>query len=157
MSPASLEVAFRLCPHIQSLAVTVDSAEGTGGRRDHGWTWAAGLGNWSGQLRSLTLRHTGPLGDLLTPLREMGSTLVSLTLEGVRTSPHCPLLEVLQACPRLKALVVSAQPPTSPPYEDEEEEEELGGARDLLSLPHLCSLTLRYVQTLGRKHYRMKG
>ncbi|XP_056448878.1 uncharacterized protein si:ch211-214j8.12 isoform X2 [Gadus chalcogrammus] len=145
MSPASLEVAFRLCPHIQSLAVTVDSAEGTGGRRDHGWTWATRLGNWSGELRSLTLRHTGPLGDLLTPLREMGSTLVSLTLEGVRTSPHCPLLEVLQACPRLKALVVSAQPPTSPPYEDEEEEEEeLGGARDLLSLPHLCSLTLSF-------------
>ncbi|XP_059909464.1 LOW QUALITY PROTEIN: uncharacterized protein si:ch211-214j8.12 [Gadus macrocephalus] len=146
MSPASLEVAFRLCPHIQSLAVAVDSAEGTGGRRDHGWTLAAGLGNWSGQLRSLTLRHTGPLGDLLTPLREMGFTLVSLTLEGVRTSPHCPLLEVLQACPRLKALVVSAQPPTSPPYEDEEEEEEeeLGGARDLLRLPHLCSLMLSF-------------
>ncbi|XP_030214122.1 uncharacterized protein si:ch211-214j8.12 isoform X2 [Gadus morhua] len=157
MSPASLEVAFRLCPHIQSLAVTVDSAEGTGGRRDHGWTWAAGLGNWSGQLRSLTLRHTGPLGDLLTPLREMGSTLVSLTLEGVRTSPHCPLLEVLQACPRLKALVVSAQPPTSPPYEDEEEEEELGGARDLLSLPHLCSLTLSQTWSLHCHQHLQPG
>ncbi|CAL8346966.1 unnamed protein product [Lota lota] len=142
LSLASLEAVGQLCPHIQSIAVNVDSLEDTGGRKSQGWMLAAGLGNWLGQLRSLTLHHTGPLGDLLTPLREMGSTLVSLTLQGVKTSPHCPLLEVLQACPRLRELVVSAQPPTSPPYEDEEEE--FRGAHDLLRLPHLCSLTLSF-------------
>ncbi|CAL8248711.1 unnamed protein product [Merluccius merluccius] len=149
LSSASLEVVGWLCPHIQSICVNVDSVQDAGRGRSQGSLLATGLGTWSGQLRRLTLHHTGPLRDLLPSLQEIGSALVSLTLEGVKTSPHSPLLEALQACPRLRELLISAQPPTTPAYEDEVEE--LVGARDLLSLPHLYSLTLNFDYEHQRK------
>ncbi|XP_078141381.1 uncharacterized protein LOC139931108 [Centroberyx gerrardi] len=150
LSFASLETVGRLCPDVQSVSLDFDDEEDTGGR-SQGSLLAAGLQTWSGQLRSLSLRYPGPLVDLLPALQGVGSSLVSLTLEGVKTSPHTPLLEVIQACPRLRDLLICADPPTAPQDEEEEEEEE-GDNRDLPSLPNLYSLTLNF----SYEHSQMK-
>ncbi|XP_071387518.1 uncharacterized protein [Centroberyx affinis] len=150
LSFASLETVGRLCPDVHSVSLDFDDEEDTGGR-SQGSVLAAGLQTWSGQLRSLSLRYPGPLVDLLPALQGVGSSLVSLTLEGVKTSPHTPLLEVIQACPRLRELLICAEPPTAAQDEEEEEDEE-GDERNLPSLPNLYSLTLNF----SYEHSQMK-
>lgn len=137
----SLDSLSRLCPNIRSISVDIDDYENTR-RRSQGSFFAAGLQTWSGQLRSLSVRYSGPVLDLLPALQVTGSSLLSVTLEGVKTSPHTPLLEVIKACPRLRSLFISAEPPTTP-QEDEDEEEDQRDDRDLPQLPHLCSLTFK--------------
>ncbi|XP_054467423.1 uncharacterized protein si:ch211-214j8.12 [Anoplopoma fimbria] len=149
LSCDSLESLSRACPNIHSVSVNVDDYENTRGR-SQGSLLAAGLQTWSGQLRSLSLHYTGPLVDLLPALQVAGSSLVSLTLEGVKTSPHTPLLEVIKACPRLRDLLISAEPPTTP--QGAEDEEDQGGEQDLPELPNLCSLTLNF----SYEHSQMK-
>ncbi|XP_061753379.1 uncharacterized protein si:ch211-214j8.12 isoform X2 [Nerophis ophidion] len=137
----SLVILGRLCPNITSLSVNME--EETGGRPQAS-VFATGLRSWSGQLRRLSVQHQGPLLDLLPALRVAGSTLVSLTLEGVQTSPRCPLLEMIRVCPRLEELLVCAEPPDYA-LEDEEDVVELD-QRDLPSLHSLHSLSLRVRQ-----------
>ncbi|XP_036954458.1 uncharacterized protein si:ch211-214j8.12 isoform X2 [Acanthopagrus latus] len=137
----SLDSISRLCPHIHSLSVNVDDYEGTRGRSQRSLL-ATGLQMWSDQLRSLSLHYSGPLVDLLPALQVAGSSLLSLTLEGVKTSPHTPLLEVIRACPRLRDLHISAEPPTVSQIEEIEEDQQ--DDRDLPRLPDLCSLTLKF-------------
>lgn len=145
----SLDSLGHLCPDIYSLSVNCDDNEDTRGR-SQGSLLATGLYTWSGQLRSLSVHYPGPLVDLLPALQVAGSSLVSLTLEGVKTSPHTPLLEVVQACPKLRDLLISAEPPTTPQEEEEEENER--DDQDLPRLPNLCSFTLNF----SYEHSQMK-
>ncbi|XP_023273983.1 uncharacterized protein LOC111663860 isoform X1 [Seriola lalandi dorsalis] len=138
-----LDSVGRLCPDIYSISVKVDDDdEDTRGRRQ-GSMLAAGLQTWSGQLQSLSVHFLGPLVDLLPALQVTGSSLVSLTLEGVKTSPHTPLLEVIKACPRLRDLLIAAEHPT---IQEEEEEDQVDAQddQDLPRLPNLRSLTLHF-------------
>ncbi|XP_061674330.1 uncharacterized protein si:ch211-214j8.12 [Syngnathoides biaculeatus] len=125
-----------LCPNIRSISVNAEDEEDLGGR-NLASLLATGLQSWSGQLRSLSVHHQGPLLDLLPALQVSGSSLISLTLEGVRTNRHSPLLELIRACPKLKVLLISAGPPHA--LLDQEPDE-----RELPSLPNLCSLTLNF-------------
>uniref|UniRef100_A0A4W6G7Y0 Si:ch211-214j8.12 n=1 Tax=Lates calcarifer TaxID=8187 RepID=A0A4W6G7Y0_LATCA len=133
-----LDTVGRLCPNISSISVTANDNEDTSGR-SQGSLLAAGLQTWSGQLQNLSVHFPGPLVDLLPALQVAGSSLVSLTLEGVKTSPHSPLLEIIKSCPRLRDLVISAEPPDMP---DGEDEVDMLDYRDLPQLPNLFSLTL---------------
>ena len=134
----SLDSLGRLCPGINSISVNTDKYEDTSGR-SQGCLLAGGLQTWSGQLRSLSVHYPGPLVDLLLALQVAGPTLISLTLEGVKTSPHSPLLEIIKACPKLRHLHISAEPPSTP---QEGDEDHLQEDWDLPQLPNLCSLTL---------------
>lgn len=140
LSCDSLDSLSHLCPNIYSISVNADDCEDAREGRQ-GSLLAAGLQAWSGQLRSLSVHYSGPLVDLLPALQVAGSSLLSLTLEGVKTSPHTPLLEVIRACPKLRDLLISAEPPTTP--QEEEDEEDQRDNWDLPRLPNLCSLALR--------------
>nr|XP_046243073.1 uncharacterized protein si:ch211-214j8.12 [Scatophagus argus]XP_046243074.1 uncharacterized protein si:ch211-214j8.12 [Scatophagus argus]XP_046243075.1 uncharacterized protein si:ch211-214j8.12 [Scatophagus argus]XP_046243076.1 uncharacterized protein si:ch211-214j8.12 [Scatophagus argus] len=143
-----------LCPDIHYISVSVDDYEDARGRSQMSLL-AADLQAWSGQLRSLSVHHMGPLVDVLPALQVAGPSLLSLTLEGVKTSPYSPLLEVIKACPRLRDLLISAEPPTTAQVEDAEEEQDEENQRDDLDLPrlpYLCSLTLKF----SYEHSQMK-
>lgn len=148
LSCDSLDSLSQLCPNIYSLSVNLDDYEDTRGR-SQGSQLAACLQTWSGQLRSLSVHYSGPLVDLLPALQVAGPSLLSLTLEGVKTSPHSPLLEVIRACPKLRDLLISAEPPTTPQEEDEEDQWD---DWDLPRLPNLCSLKLKF----SYEHSQMK-
>ncbi|XP_038558466.1 uncharacterized protein si:ch211-214j8.12 [Micropterus salmoides] len=145
----SLDSLSHLCPNIHFISVNVDDYEDARGR-SLGSLLAAGLQTWSGQLRSFSIHYPGPLVDLLPALQVAGSSLISLTLEGMKTSPHTPLLEVIKACPRLRDLFISAEPPTTP--QEEEDDEGQRDDLDLPRLPNLCSLTLKF----SYEHSQMK-
>ncbi|XP_029366785.1 uncharacterized protein LOC115049006 isoform X2 [Echeneis naucrates] len=135
-----LDSVGRLCPNIYSISVNADDPEDTQGR-NQGSLLAMGLQTWSGQLRVLSVHFSAPLVDLLPALQVVGSSLVSLTMEGVKTSPRTPLLEVIKSCPRLRDLLISAEPPTmlqEEQYMDQEDN------RDLPRLPNLCFLSLNF-------------
>lgn len=140
----SLDSLGTLCPDLMS--INTDGHKETRGAR-LGSLLAAGLQSWSGQLRNLSVQFPGPLLGLLPALKVAGSSLASLTLEGVKTSSHTRLLEVMQACPRLRDLVISAEPPDWLEEEEEDDEEEDGGDqqddRDYPQLPNLCFLKLK--------------
>ncbi|XP_071209754.1 uncharacterized protein [Salvelinus alpinus] len=135
MTGGTLEAVSQLCPELRSISLDCEE-----GGPSQGSCLAAGLARWAGQLRGLSVRFPGPLDELLPALRAMKGSLVSLTLEGVRTSSHTPMLELLHACPRLRSLIVHAEPPLAPQEEEEEEDED----RDLPCLPQLCSLSLNF-------------
>ncbi|XP_071338687.1 uncharacterized protein [Trachinotus anak] len=137
-----LDSVGRLCPDIYSMSVNTDDHKDTRGG-SQGSVLAAGLQTWSGQLQSLSVHFPGPLVDLLPSLQVAGSSLVSLTLEGVKTSPNSPLLEVIKACPRLRDLLISAEPPTML-VEEQEVQMDQQDDHDLPQLPNLRSLTLSF-------------
>ncbi|XP_035021576.2 uncharacterized protein si:ch211-214j8.12 [Hippoglossus stenolepis] len=143
-----LESLSRLCPDICSISVNADDESSTS--RRNGSVLAAALQTWSGQLLSLSVQFPGPLVDLLPAIQVVGSSLVSLTVEGVKTSPQTSLLEVIKSCPRLRDLLIFAEPPIMP--EEENGEEDRWDDRDLPRVPHLCSLTLKF----SYSHSQMK-
>lgn len=136
----SLDSLGRLCPGICSMSMSVDSNENTRGGSKVSLL-AAGLKAWSGQLQRLSVQFPGNLDNLLPALLVAGSSLISLTLEGVKTSSYTRLLPVIRACPRLRDLLISAEPPPSFLQIEHEEDQQDNG--DLPRLPNLCSLTLR--------------
>lgn len=136
----SLDSLGRLCPGICSMSVSVDSNENTRGGSKVS-VLAAGLKAWSGQLQRLSVQFPGNLDNLLPSLLVAGSSLISLTLEGVKTNSYTRLLPVIRACPRLRDLLISAEP--SPSFLQIEHEEDQQDNGDLPRLPNLCSLTLR--------------
>ncbi|XP_026178430.1 uncharacterized protein LOC113139437 [Mastacembelus armatus] len=142
----SLDSLGHLCPDIHSVSVSTDHVETRG--RCQAPMLVAGLKIWSGQLQTLSIHFPGPVLSLLPALQVAGSSLVSLTLEGVKTSPHTPLLEVIKACFRLRDLFISAEPPTTP--QEEEDEEDQQDYRDLPRLPNLCSLILNFSYEHGQ-------
>ncbi|KAM8885715.1 uncharacterized protein AB9W97_013195 [Spinachia spinachia] len=145
----SLDSLCLACPNISSISVNVDDFENSRGE-SQGSPLATGLQAWSAQLRSLSIHHPGRLANLLPALQVSCSSLVSLTLEGVKTGPHTPLLEVIKACPRLRDLLISAEPTTTP--WDAEDEEDERAEQDLPRLTNLCSLTLNF----SYEHSQMK-
>uniref|UniRef100_A0A8C9ZG62 Si:ch211-214j8.12 n=1 Tax=Sander lucioperca TaxID=283035 RepID=A0A8C9ZG62_SANLU len=151
LSCESLDSLSRACPNICSVSVNVEEDVDTRGG-SQGSLLAAGLRAWAGQLWSLSVHFPGPLLDLLPAVDVAGSSLVSLTLQGVRTSPRTPLLEAIKACPRLRDLLISAEPPTGP-QDEEDEDDQRDDDRDLPQLPNLCSLTLHF----SYEHSQMKA
>lgn len=122
------------------MSVSVDSNENTRGGSKVS-VLAAGLKAWSGQMQRLSVQFPGNLDNLLPSLLVAGSSLISLTLEGVKTNSYTRLLPVIRACPRLRDLLISAEP--SPSFLQIEHEEDQQDNGDLPRLPNLCSLTLR--------------
>uniref|UniRef100_A0A1A7WHB6 Si:ch211-214j8.12 n=1 Tax=Iconisemion striatum TaxID=60296 RepID=A0A1A7WHB6_9TELE len=140
----SLQSLGHLCPGIRSIIMNIDGYEHSSGR-GQGQS-LLDLQTWSEQLQTLSCHYNGPLADFLLPLQVAGSSLISLSLDGVKTSPHSPLLEVIGACPRLRDLLISADPP-----KEEDEEDQLDNV-DLPQLPNLCSLRLSF----SYEHSQMK-
>ncbi|XP_074526743.1 uncharacterized protein LOC141790635 [Halichoeres trimaculatus] len=136
-----LDSVSQLCPNIHSISVNIDEDEESRGR-NQGSLLAAALQTWSGQLRSLSLNYQGPLLDLLPALQLSGSSLVNLTLEGIKTSPHSPLMDIIRACPRLRDMMVSAESPNMLQEEDNEAQQLFDP--DLPTLPNLVSLKLKF-------------
>ncbi|CAJ1068580.1 uncharacterized protein LOC110001674 isoform X1 [Xyrichtys novacula] len=151
LSCDTLNSVSQLCPDIHSISGNIDN-DGLLGV-NQGSSLALSLQKWSGQLRSLSLNYQGSVQDLLPALQVSGSSLVFLNLEGVKTSPHTPLQDIIGACPKLRDLIISAEPPNTPQQEEEEEEEDVGvqqDDQDLLRLPNLHSLTLNFSYEHGQ-------
>lgn len=110
LSCDSLLSLGHLCPDITSIfinadyPITIQPAEVTG--------LTKALESISGQLKKLSLQYSDLLQNMVDTVCVIGSSLLSLTLEGVKTSPssYSSLLRILQACPRLKELSMSLQP-----------------------------------------------
>ncbi|MEQ2179540.1 hypothetical protein GOODEAATRI_026059, partial [Goodea atripinnis] len=128
-----------LCPGLNSISMNIEQQEDIGGRR-LGMLLTTDLWTWSGQLWSLSFIYSGPVVDLLPAMQVAGCSLISLTLNGVKTSPHTPLLELIRVCPRLRDLLISAEPPLTPQYETNNDQQD---GQDLPQLPNLRSLKLR--------------
>lgn len=142
VSLSSLDALGRLCPNLCSVSLNghnEDDDDNEGFRRTALLT--RGLGRWSGQLRSLSLQFSGFLSELVPPLQATGSSLISLTVEGVRADGHLPFLELVRACPKLTTLTIHIDPPRSN-QENDEEDEDLEDW-NMPCLPYLCSLTLQ--------------
>ncbi|XP_049326353.1 uncharacterized protein si:ch211-214j8.12 [Astyanax mexicanus] len=139
----SLSAFGQLCPDLCSLTLNCHDEE-----EDEGaafwWTTplTRGLSTWSGQLRRLSLQFPGPLSELIPSLQAAGSSLTSLTLQGVKADGHLFFLELIHACPKLTTLSIHIDPPRSN-QEEEDEDEDLEDW-DLPCLPHLSSLTLNF-------------
>lgn len=142
----SLDSLARLCPRITSLSVNIqdddDDDESFRRRRQMLALLAEGLQSWSDKLRSLSMLFPGPLVDLFPALKIAGPSLVSLTLEGVKTSSHTPLLEVILTCHRLRELVISAEPPTT--AWEMADRERIHDDQNPPKLPNLCSLSISF-------------
>lgn len=134
-----LDSLARLCPDIHSISLNAELKDSSG--RVQGSVLAAGLQAWTGQLRSLSLHYPHHLMALLHALRVAGSSLTSLTLEGVKTSRHSSLLDIIKACPRLRELLIYAEPPQWSNDQVEDGQQDDG---NLPQLPDLCSLTLSF-------------
>lgn len=153
LSCESLDSLRCLCPHITTMSVNIDGCKDAGTRRKNGSLLARGLQTWSGQLQRLSVQYSGPIEVLFHAVNVTGSSLVSLTLEGVKTSPQTPLLEVIRVCPRLTNLHITADPPTMVLEEEDMEDMEAGhDDLDLPRLPNLITLTLNF----SYEHSQMK-
>ncbi|XP_043967077.1 uncharacterized protein si:ch211-214j8.12 [Gambusia affinis] len=136
----SLGSLGNLCPGLSSLSMNIGK---------QGPLLTADLQTWSGQLRNLSFIYSGPVVDLLPALQVAGCSLISLTLEGVKTSPDTPLLELIRVCPRLRDLLISAEPPATSQYETNDNQQD---DQDLPKLPNLRSLKLSF----SYEHNQMK-
>ncbi|KAJ8414838.1 hypothetical protein AAFF_G00023610 [Aldrovandia affinis] len=125
----------QLCPELCSIALSGEG--GPGGQV------AMGLGQWAGQLHSLSLQFSGALSQVLPATRTVGATLTTLSLEGVKMDGSVAFLQLLRVCPKLKALHIHTEAPSS--AEDEEEEDQERNLHDLPCLPQLLSLTLNFL------------
>ncbi|KAL6465969.1 hypothetical protein MHYP_G00261020 [Metynnis hypsauchen] len=139
----SLDAVGQLCPDLHSVSLNCHDDDDSGDDEGSGFRQTTlltkGLATWSGQLRCLSLQFPGPLSELVTPLQVTGSSLISLTLEGVQADGHLPFLDLNSACPKLTSLTVHIDPPRSN-QEEEEDDEDL----NLPCLPDLRSLTLNF-------------
>lgn len=134
----SLDAVSNLCPDLHSISLNChDDDEGSSSQSVH---LTRGLACWSGQLHFLSLQFSGLISDLVSPLQVSGSSLLSLTLEGVQADGNLPLVALLRACPKLTALTLHTDPPRSNQEEDDDDEDMEDW--DLPCLPHLCTLTL---------------
>lgn len=124
-----------LCPNLCSISVNIEK----GREGDPGSLLAKCLQTWCGQLCCISIQYLGQMIDVFPAVEVVGSSLLSLTLEGVKTSPHTPLLKLIRACPRLVELHVIAERPNFVGQEDQEENE----LDDLPHLPNLRCLSLK--------------
>lgn len=134
-----LDSLSQLCPNLCSISVHIGDDEGAREGRQ-GSLLAQGLQTWSGRLCSLSVHYCGPLVDIFPAIEVIGSSLLSLTLEGMKTSPYDSLLGLIKACPRLRELHITAEPPF---YIHRNEDDEENRRNDLPRLPNLRSLSLK--------------
>lgn len=137
----TLDAVSNLCPDLHS--VSLNCHDDDGDSDDEGSSLSTrltrGLVCWSGQLRFLSLQFSGPISDLVPPLQVSGSSLLSLTLEGVQADGNLPFVALLRACPKLTTLTLHIDPPHSNQEEDNDDDVE---DWDLPCLPHLHTLIL---------------
>lgn len=139
LSCDSLNSLGPLCPNLCSISVNIGDDEDDR-ERDQGSLLAECLQTWSGQLCCLSVQYLGYMIDVFPAVEVVGSSLLSLTLEGVKSSPYTPLLRLIKACPRLKELHIIAERPHFMAHQDQEENE----LDDLPRLPNLRSLSLKF-------------
>ncbi|KAG5841007.1 hypothetical protein ANANG_G00194990 [Anguilla anguilla] len=141
----ALREVGQMCPNLRSLALVGEEGAGRHGAR--------AMGQWAGQLHGLSLQLAGGLREALPLVQAVGASLASLTLEGIRMDGNASFLQLLRACPKLKALHVHTEPPSSTEEEEEEAEEEAVEAnlRDAPCLPLLQSLKLNFLLDQGQK------
>ncbi|KAL7839285.1 hypothetical protein SRHO_G00259430 [Serrasalmus rhombeus] len=141
----SLYAVGQLCPDLHSVSLNCHGEDDSGDDEGSGFRRTTlltkGLAAWSSQVRCLSLQFPGPLSELVTPLQVTGSSLISLTLEGVQADGHLPFLDLISACPKLTSLTVHIDPPRS--NQEEEDDEDLEDW-NLPCLPDLRSLTLNF-------------
>lgn len=150
LSHESLACLGHLCPDIASIAInadypnTIQSAEVT--------NLTKALKSFSGQLRRLSLQYSDLLQNLSDTVCAIGSSLLSLTLEGAKTTPssYSSLLRMLQACPGLKELSISLEPFQLPSTLEYPNNRLIDWNE--INLPDLRSLTLRF----SYEHSQMK-
>lgn len=138
LSCDSLNSLGPLCPDLCSISVNIGDDEDDR-ERERGSLLAECLQTWTGQLCCLSVQYLGYMTEVFSAVEVVGSSLLSLTLEGVKSSPDTPLLKLIKACPRLKELHIIAE---RPPFMTQEEEEE-NELDDLPRLPNLRSLSLK--------------
>lgn len=136
----SLDAVSSLCPDVHSLSLNCQN-QGGDDVSSQSICLTRGLTEWSGQLHFLSLQFSGPLSELVSPLQVCGSTLCSLTLEGVQADGNLSLIALLRACPKLTALTLHIDPPRSNQEEEDDGDEHVEDW-DLPCLPHLRTLTL---------------
>ncbi|KAL4623189.1 hypothetical protein GN956_G19372 [Arapaima gigas] len=130
-----------LCPDLCSLSLHCE--EGLVG------SLSAGLEQWKGQFFRLGLQFTGLLLDILPSVGVVGSTLHTLTLEGVRMDGDASFLLLLRSCPKLKTLLIHTEPPRINREEEEENNEQ--DVPELPRLPQLRSLSLKFLMEHQQK------
>lgn len=150
LSCESLASLGHLCPDITSIFINADYPNTLEAAEVTDLTKA--LESFSGQLIRLSLQYSDLLQNLFDTLCVVGSSLVSLTLEGVKTSPssYSSLMRILQTCPRLKELFISLQP-FQLSFALEYPNNRLIDW-NALRLPDLCSLTVQF----SYEHSQMK-
>ncbi|KAJ0067499.1 hypothetical protein NL108_007978, partial [Boleophthalmus pectinirostris] len=99
-----------LCPGISSISINADYPHTI--QTDEVTHLTKSLEGFSGQLKRLSLQYSDFLQNLVNTVCVVGSTLLSLTLEGVKTTPssYSSLLTILQASSRLRELSISLEP-----------------------------------------------
>lgn len=142
-----------LCPNITYISVNADYPDTIQRHEVEHLTKA--VETFSGQLKSLSIQYSGLVDNLCGTVHAAGSSLLSLTLEGVKTSQfsHVYLLRVLQSCPRLTELSISAEH-THSAFQLHSLQVVIDDRIDwnLLNLLNLCMLTLRF----SYEHDQMK-
>ncbi|XP_062398442.1 uncharacterized protein si:ch211-214j8.12 isoform X2 [Sardina pilchardus] len=126
----------QLCPDLSVLTLDYSEEEET----VSGDRVARELARWSASLRNLTLRFPGPLSEMARSVAAVGTSLTSLTLEGVRADGLDPLLRLFNSCPQLTTLTIHMEPPRMHQEEEDEDEEE-EREEDLHVLPSLPCLS----------------
>lgn len=126
----------QLCPNLSVLTLDYSDEEETVSGRH----LARELARWSTSLRSLALRFPGPFSEMAHGVASVGTSLTSLTLEGVRADGIDPFLRLLHSCPKLTTLTIHIEPPRMHQEEEEEDGEEERD-EDLQALPCLPLLT----------------
>ncbi|KAK2845876.1 hypothetical protein Q7C36_010730 [Tachysurus vachellii] len=149
----SLDAVSSLCPDVHSLSLNCQNQ----GDDDDDEVSSQSirltrcLTEWSGQLHFLSLQFSGSLSELVPPLQVCGSTLCSLTLEGVQADGNPSLIALLRACSKLTALTLHIDPPRSNQEEEDDGDEHVEDW-DLPCLAHLRTLTLIF--SLEERHWK---
>uniref|UniRef100_A0A3B4ACX1 Uncharacterized protein n=1 Tax=Periophthalmus magnuspinnatus TaxID=409849 RepID=A0A3B4ACX1_9GOBI len=139
-----------LCPAISSISINADYPNTI--HTDEVTHLTKALEGFSGQLKRLSLQYSDFLQNLVDTVCVVGSSLLSLTLEGLKTTPssYSSLLTVLQACPRIRELSISLEP-CHPSFSLEYPiNHQIDWSR--VHLPDLRRLTLRF----SYEHSQMK-
>ncbi|KAM9394455.1 uncharacterized protein KZ484_005502 [Pholidichthys leucotaenia] len=140
----SLKSVCRLCPGISSISLHINRLEQSAeGNKE----FAEAFQTFSG-LKSVSVNFSGQLSHLLPALQAAGSSLISLTLEGIQSGQSNILLQVIRSCSRLRDLYIYAEPPISIIHHDPDEEDDQNPPQ----LADLRGLTLSF----SYEHIQMK-
>lgn len=136
----NLDAVSNLCPDLHSIYLNCHYNDDNDKGSSPSVCLTRGLARWAGRLRLLSLQFSGLLSELVPPLQVSGSSLHSLTLEGVRADGNLSFIALLRSCPKLTSLTLHIDPPHSNQEEDNDDEDVEDW--DLPCLPLLRTLTL---------------